>query len=88
MIRTLVAYVFCIVVSTAVLLRAFQPVAGPAVEVPDYPQASLVVAISVEDEPNETVDCYTSTDHVSVDAIQVPSRADRDRILDALGCVR
>ena len=88
--RALVAYLLGIVVSTVVLLRALQPVAAPPTEAPvakaAYPRTLVTVWVSVEDAPAETRTCNVDIDRVSADTFQVPTLAERDRMLDALGC--
>jgi len=89
--RALISYLFCILISTAALLHTLQPVAAITVEPapvarPVYPNVRGVVAVSVEDEPAETRSCEVQIDRVSSDTIQVPTAAERDRILKALGC--
>ena len=88
--RALVAYLFCIAISTVALLRALQPVAATPAQTPVarpvYPDTLVTLAVSVEDEPSETRTCEVTIDRVSADAIQVPTAAERHRILKALGC--
>jgi hypothetical protein len=88
--RGLITYLLCIVVSTVALLHALQPIAAtPAQEPvarPVYPNVLVVVDVSVEDALSETRSCEVQIDRVSADTIQVPTLAERDRILKALGC--
>ena len=89
--RALITYLFCIAVSTVALLHALQPVAATAVQEPVarpvYPNVLVVVDVSVEDAPDRDAARARSTiDRVSSDTIQVPTVAERDRILKALGC--
>jgi hypothetical protein len=58
------------------------PVAGK----PRQSTVPLAIAITVEDHPGETAECLTTSDRVSVDAIQVQTAAERDHFLEALGC--
>ena len=90
MLRALIAYILCIVVATAALGRALQPVAAPAIEVPAakpvYPRTLVTVWVSVEDAPSEARTCNVEIDRVSADTFQVATLVERDRILEALGC--
>jgi hypothetical protein len=52
---------------------------------PGQSALAVMVAISVEDD-TDAAECLTTSDRVSADAIQVRTRADRDRFLEALGC--
>ena len=92
MVRALIAYIFCIVVCWTVVLRAFQPVAAsdaaPVSERPVYPRALKSVSVSVEDAPDATVICVVPIDRLSMGAIHVLSMADRESVLDGLGCER
>jgi len=89
MVRTLLVYLACIVVASAVMLRVFQP--GDSVASTSAPRGGVeaqpfVVLLTLEDNPDDVLVCHTTDDRISVDALQMPTRAQRERLFDELGC--
>ena len=89
--RTLIAYIIYIVGVSALLLRLMPAQEPTALGTPTprpvfYVSGLVTVTISVEDGSAPAVTCLTQADRVVADVVQVSTVAERDHLLELLGC--
>lgn len=87
MVRTLLAYLAYVAAVSAALMHLMTN--APAAAAPPrnlHSNMPVVVQVSVHDHPAETALCDTTLDRVSVDSIEVATVAQRDLLLERLGC--
>ncbi len=91
MARTLIAYIIYIVGASALLLRVMPAQAPTVLGIPTpqakyYAAGRVVVTISVEDGSGLEVSCLVEADRLVADVVQVSTAAEREHLLELLGC--